>query len=194
MGQFSASFLRSNIRARENSCLNWELQGPEIDFGQPYEVYIGKNCSLGSHSHLIHGANTNFEVVHAKPFCFVCDVCSNCSWSLRIDICKSLNTIFGVHTSFLISHRKCHSWLTWELMWMFLSLLSINFSGQPWCIGRRPLDHWTDKQVSSNLYHCPYPTKLSVTNCNPAKFSITITIAIPPGFLFKVEQQSLSLI
>ena len=38
------------------------LQGPEIDFGQPYEVYIGKNCSLNSHSHLIHGANTNFEV------------------------------------------------------------------------------------------------------------------------------------
>ena len=43
-------------------CLYGYLQGPEIDFGQPYEVYIGKNCSLNRHSHLIHGANTNFEV------------------------------------------------------------------------------------------------------------------------------------
>ena len=69
MGQFSAYFWRWNISVIVNSCLYRDPQGPEIDFGQPYEVYISKNCSVNSHSHLIHGANTNFEVL-AKAFSY----------------------------------------------------------------------------------------------------------------------------
>ena len=62
-GAIFSIFLEVKFISVLECCFYGNLQGPEIDFGQPYEVYIGKNCSLNSHSHLIHGANTNFEVL-----------------------------------------------------------------------------------------------------------------------------------
>ena len=38
-------------------------QGPEIIYGKVYEIYIGEDCALSKHAHLIHKTYSNFQVL-----------------------------------------------------------------------------------------------------------------------------------
>ena len=42
-------------------------QGPEITYGKIYEVYIGEDCALSKHAHLIHTSFSNFQVNLQMP-------------------------------------------------------------------------------------------------------------------------------
>ena len=38
-------------------------QGPEIIYGKVYQIYIGEDCALSKHAHLIHESYSNFQVL-----------------------------------------------------------------------------------------------------------------------------------
>ena len=40
----------------------YDTQGPEINYGKIYEIYIGEDCALSKHAHLIHASFSNFQV------------------------------------------------------------------------------------------------------------------------------------
>ena len=43
-------------------------QGPEISYGKVYEIYIGEDCALSKHAHLIHESYSNFQVFYNSDF------------------------------------------------------------------------------------------------------------------------------
>ena len=43
-------------------------QGPEIIYGKVYQIYIGEDCALSKHAHLIHESYSNFQVFYNSDF------------------------------------------------------------------------------------------------------------------------------